>query len=245
MNVLENLWNIESPTPQVFDPFMTENLPIAARNYITRAIAAGTPIASAVRLEMKGEIKLNNQWLPFEATQVVRNNHGFVWRAHVIRGMAGISGYDRLIDGEGEMKWKVLGLIPVMTAHGPDITRSTAGRMATEYTLLPSAQLDPKILWKELSETSVSLRREIAGIETDLTLEIEKSGTLKSASLNRWGNPDGNEFQNTPFGAELSEEVTYGGYTIPTKICAGWQYGTSHFDEGEFFRAEITSGEFK
>lgn len=245
MNTLEDLWNIEAPKPLEFDPFVTENLPPAARNYLTRAIAPGTPIAAAVRLEMKGEIKLNEQWLPFEATQVVRNNQGFVWRAHVIRGIAGVSGYDRLVNGEGEMHWKVLGIIPVMSARGPDITRSAAGRMATEYSLLPSAQLDPKILWKEISESSVEIRREIAGFETDVTLEIDKSGAAQSISLNRWGNPDNTTFKNLPFGADLSEEVTFGGYTIPTTISAGWYYGTGGFDEGEFFRAKITSAEFK
>lgn len=245
MTTLEELWNIDVPKTLEFDPFIIENLPVAARNYLTRAIAPGTLIASAVRLEMKGEIKLNEKWLPFEATQVVRNNQGFVWRAHVIRGMVGISGFDRLVNGEGEMNWKVLGLIPVMSASGPDITRSAAGRLATEYSMLPSAQLDPKILWKGLSETSVEIRREIASIETDLTLEIDKSGAMKSVSLERWGNPDDTIFESIPFGAELKDEVTFGGYTIPTRICAGWHFGSSHFEEGEFFRAEITSAEFK
>ncbi len=231
--------------PQEFDPFMIEHLPPAARNYLTRAIAIGTPIASAVRLEMEGEIKMENNWLHFTATQVVRNNEGFVWQARVIKGIGSITGYDRLLKDQGQMNWKLLGLIPVMSVSGPDITRSAAGRLATEYTMLPSAQLDKSILWKELSENSVSLRRAIAKTQTDLTLEIGESGSLKCVCLERWGNLHGNVFQNMPFGANLDREVTFGGYTIPTRIRAGWHFGTSRFDEGEFFRAEITGAEFK
>ena len=48
-----------------------------------------------------------------------------------MNGLA-IGGFDRLVDGEGEMRWKLLGLFPVMTASGPDISRSAAGRFMTE-----------------------------------------------------------------------------------------------------------------
>lgn len=245
MSALENLWNIETPPAKAFDPITIEQLPPAARNYLTRAIAPGTPIASAIRFEMAGEIKLNGDWLPFTATQVVRNNESFVWQAHVVKGIGSISGYDQLIDGKGEMNWKILGLIPVMSTSGPDTTRSAAGRMATEFTLLPTAQLSPDILWKELTDTSVSVRRTIAGYDTDLTLAIDEMGRLISVSLDRWGNPDDTIFHFARFGVDLSNDVSFGGYTIPTKISAGWHYGTSRFDEGEFFRAEITSAEFK
>jgi len=39
----------------------------------------------------------------------------------------------------GEMPWRLLRLIPVMTAVGPDITRSACGRLAGEIALIPTA----------------------------------------------------------------------------------------------------------
>ena len=38
-----------------------------------------------------------------------------------------MTGYDRLSSGTGEMRWRLLRLIPVMTAAGPDTTRSARG----------------------------------------------------------------------------------------------------------------------
>jgi hypothetical protein len=37
------------------------------------------------------------------------------------------------------MRWRLLGLIPVITAAGPDVTRSARGRLAGEIALLPTA----------------------------------------------------------------------------------------------------------
>lgn len=48
-------------------------------------------------------------------------------------------GYDRLSGGTGEMRWRLADLVPVVSADGPDVTRSAAGRLASEIALLPTA----------------------------------------------------------------------------------------------------------
>jgi hypothetical protein len=47
-----------------------------------------------------------------------------------------------------------------------------------------------------------------------------------------------------PFGGTMESEKTFGGYTIPTRIRVGWNFGNEKFEKGEFFRAEITNAEF-
>ena len=39
------------------------------------------------------------------------------------------------------MRIEALGLIPLINAGGPDLSRSSAGRLFIEYMLLPSAML--------------------------------------------------------------------------------------------------------
>jgi hypothetical protein len=54
--------------------------------------------------------------------------HGFVWSAR-----AGVVvGSDRSADGNGAMNWRVLSLVRVMHADGPDVSRSAAGRAAVD-----------------------------------------------------------------------------------------------------------------
>jgi hypothetical protein len=55
---LDDLWSSAQPGARVFDPAKVSGLPEGVRLYLEHAIAAGTPLASAVRLRMHGEIKL-------------------------------------------------------------------------------------------------------------------------------------------------------------------------------------------
>ena len=135
---LNTLWESATPTKLTFNPDKLSHLPAAAKRYLEHAIAPGTKIASAVRLKMHGEIKLK-QWIPFTAEQVICWEHGLIWSATVwMNGFLPIVGSDRIIDGIGAMQWKLLGLFPVMTASGADITRSSVGRLQSESVCLPS-----------------------------------------------------------------------------------------------------------
>ena len=135
---LDALWKSAISQKRIFSPDDFAHLPDAARRYLEHAIVPGKAIASAVRLKMHGEIKLKN-WSSFTAEQVVCWDHGFIWSATAWMNRLPIVGSDRMIDGVGAMRWKLLGLFPVMTGTGADITRSAAGRFHTELILLPSA----------------------------------------------------------------------------------------------------------
>jgi hypothetical protein len=55
---------------------------------------------------------------------VRRSTHG--------SGPSDIGGFDRYLDGTGEMRWHLLGAIPVVTTTGDDIDRAAAGRIALD-----------------------------------------------------------------------------------------------------------------
>jgi hypothetical protein len=62
----------------------------------------------------------------------------------------------------------------------------------------------------------------------------------------RWGNPDGSEQGYAKFGVVLEDDRRFDGFTIPTRIRAGWFFGTERFDsEGEFFRAVIDDADYR
>jgi hypothetical protein len=95
------------------------------------------PLATSARLGMRGQLRLG-RWLPFQAEQVVAPHHGFYWAARVA-GL--INGFDRYLDGQGELRWKLLGVVPVTQAEGPNVARSAVGRAAGEAMWLPPALL--------------------------------------------------------------------------------------------------------
>lgn len=243
---LDELW-ADVPAPrQVFDPAAIGALPEPAQRYLRHAIAPGTPLASAVRLTMHGEIKLGDRWQAFEAEQVIRWDRGLIWKAKVDLGLLSIRGSDRFIDGRGAMAWKLLGIIPVMRADGPDISRSAAARLEAESMWLPSILLGDGITWTAEDATHPHVRVAVTGDEGELSLTIDEHGRLRETAMQRWGNPEGGDFHAEPFGAIVEAESTFAGYTIPSRLRVGWHFGTERFaSEGEFWRATITSAHYR
>jgi len=241
--MLEELWNGAAEATEVFDGGRVANRPEPAQRYLEHAITEGTILASAARLRMHGEIKLG-RWRTFHAEQVIHADRGFVWHATVpLLGVPLIRGFDRLVDGAAEMRWKLFGIIPVMNTAGADITRSAVGRLDAESIWLPSTLVRHDVHW-----TARDARHAVATFRDSGTVDfaIDEHGRLESISLQRWGNPGGGRFRSVDFGAVIEEERTFDGYTIPTRVRVGWFFGSPRFDtEGEFFRATIEHATFR
>lgn len=242
---LEELWSSIPPQTTAFEPELVSGLPEPASRYLRHAIEQGAPLANAVRLRMHGEIKLRG-WAPFQAEQVIHSERGMIWSATARISGVPIRGADRLIDGEGSMRWLLLGVFPVMTASGPDITRSAAGRLQGEFVWLPSCLVRPSVTWGAPDPGHAQATIAVAGHTESVTLSVSRDGRLLELCLPRWGNPEGRSFGLYPFGAVFEEEGSFGGYTIPTRFRAGWHYRSDRFEaDGEFLRCTIDKAEYR
>jgi len=158
------------PAPAVFGEAELEGLPGPARRYLRASIAPGTPLATSARLRMRGRIKVG-RWLPFHARQVLEPESSFQWTA---RASGVLSGFDRYADGQGEMCWKLLGLLPVMRAAGPDVTRSAAGRAAAEAIWLPTTLLPQfGICWRALDDQYRVARRNVGDVQIEAHYRVD------------------------------------------------------------------------
>lgn len=235
----EKFWDTASPGEYFFRLDQISAFPDSARLYLEHAIVLRTRLATSVRLRMHGEIKLQ-RWLPFKAEQVIRWDRGMIWCASVSLSGIPIRGFDRIMDGIGAMRWKLFGIIPVMTASGPDISRSAAGRLGAELLWLPSVLCREGVSWTALDSLHPHAGLTVQGHRVELDLAVDDRGRLKTVHLQRWGNPDGAQFREVDFGGIVEEEASFGGYTIPSRLRIGWYFGTSRFDtDGEFFRVTV------
>jgi hypothetical protein len=194
---------------------------------------------------MHGEIRLR-RWLPFTAEQVIAPDRGMIWNATVrINGLP-IYGFDPLIEGKGEMRWKLLRFIPVNTAAGPDITRSGAGRVIAELVWLPSALCRSDVAWTAEDALHATARVNVSGESRDLELTIGDNGRLEAIRMDRWANLDGRRFDYHRFGGVVQDEHVCGNYTIPTRLRIGRYFGGDRFErDGEFFRVTVDQAEFR
>lgn len=230
---------------EVFHAGLVESLPEPARRYLLHAIRPGTRIAGSVRLRIKGRLRLSpkQSWMPLDSTETIGRERGFVWKAST-GGLFRISGFDRYSNGTGEMRWKLLGLIPVMTASGPDVTRSARGRFAAELVLLPEALLpQPGVSWTAEGSDAACVAVEVGGERIDLHLKLDADGRLRKLEMRRWGDyglPKG-RWAHIPYSVAFPSEREFEGHTIPDRWTVAWEGASGHF---EYFYGEVCSAAF-
>lgn len=231
-----------APSTSHFSPEMVADLPEPVQRYVLHAIAPGTPLASAVILNLTGSIRLGNRWNPFTAREILSPHRGFVWRPTVRMGNLVMKGADGYHAQQGMVRF-FLWLIPVVSSGGPDVARSAIGRLAGETIWLPAGLLPQHgVAWEALDNTHIQARMTIDGEPVTIQMTIDASGRVEECRFERW-HSDQQEF--VPFGLKPTEERPFGGYTIPSAGSAGWWFGTDRYEsEGEFFRYTIEQVQF-
>ena len=215
-------------------------LPEQVCRYLRAAVSPGVSVARAVRVTMRGRLKLGRRWVPFRGREVLAPHEGFVWAG---RAAGIISGSDHYVDGEGVLDWRLFGMVRVAHAEGPDVARSSAGRAAGEAIWVPTALL-PRfgVRWDAGEDGVITAATTVDGHEHTVTLTVDQTGRLLSATLLRWGEPDATgSFAWHRFGVTATAHASLSGLTIPSAGRAGWHHGTDRWEEGEFFRYRLTA----
>jgi len=170
-----------------FDDSDLEGLPEPVQRFLRTAVAPGTPLSRTARIRMRGHIKVG-RWLPFRAREVLSPVRGFIWAA---RAAGVIAGSDYYAQGQGQMDWKVAGLIRVMKAEGHDVSRSAAERAAAEAAWLPTTLLTRfRVEWTATDDDHISARYEIDDKPVEIHYELTPDGRIRSVVFDRWGDPD-------------------------------------------------------
>jgi hypothetical protein len=224
--------------PGAFTSAELDGLPEPARRHLAQAIAPGTPLATSARLRMHGHIKIG-RWLPFRARQILDPHHGFVWAA---RTAGVITGSDRYVDGAGGQDWKLAGLLTVVHADGPDVSRAAAGRAGAEAIWVPTALL-PRfgVRWSADGTDRVTASYHIGAVPVEAHYRLAADGRILSFTFDRWGDPDNTgAWAWHPFGGEITGWRAFDGVTIPNAGRVGWYFGTDRWPANEFFRYRIT-----
>jgi hypothetical protein len=229
-----------------FDPSMVDHLPVTVRRYFLHAIRSGTPLARAVRLEMAGQMRLgaDQDWMPFRAQQVLALPAGFVWDASIGTSLQHFAGADTYGHGRGHVTFRLWDLLPIRRASDPNISRAARGRLAIEAIWQPASLLPQRgVTWTSTDDQTAQATVVIDGEAIPLTLVIGPDGSLRSVRIERWGNLTADaHFALIPFGADISGESSFGGYTVPSQLRVVWWYGTDQsFD---FFHVEVGQATF-
>ncbi|HEY9771201.1 MAG TPA: DUF6544 family protein [Coleofasciculaceae cyanobacterium] len=227
------------PTGTIFTADLVADLAEPVQRYFLHAIKPGTPLASYVELEMSGSFRLkpDADWLSLQASQIISTASGFIWKANIGKSWLKFSGADYYAQHQGRVRFSLWGLIPMVDAQNKDINRSGVGRLSIEYVWLPSALLPQNnVAWQAISDNTIQANFHIDNEPIALTLNIDTNGKLLNVSLPRWGERKDGQWQYLLLGGEIQAEQTFGGYTVPAKIDAGYWFGNKYWS---FFQATI------
>lgn len=226
-----------TPDPAPYRPELAAHLPTPVRRWLEHAVAPGTPLRRRIEMWQRGRIRLNGRWWPIRSRQALDPLRGYVWPVRTSMFGLPLLGVDRLSDGTAEMNHRLLGLLPVVTATGPDLVRSAAARAATEMCWSPATALHPSVRWRELSADAAIAEVPVAGEVIECTLRFGPDGSLRSATAPRWAQLGDGPWQWHTFGARVLEEGSFGGFTVPRRVVAG--YGDDIAGEGAFIRLVV------
>jgi hypothetical protein len=215
--------------------------PEPVRRYLNHAVANGAPLRSGALLAMEGRIKVG-RWLAFDARQEF-HGHAFTWTARAGLGrFRPLRVTDRYADGAGSMDGRLFGRVPFLHVADENTARAAAGRAAAEsiwvpWTLLP----EHGVRWRAESETEIVASFDVPPERPELRLTIDADGTPRTVAVMRWGNAGQDHFGYIPFGGHIHAEQRFGPYTLPSRVTAGWWFGTPRYQP--FFDATLLSME--
>jgi Family of unknown function (DUF6544) len=216
-----------------------DSLPEPVRRYLAHAVPGAQAGAPGVRLTMSGRIKVGF-WLPFSATQRC-DGKSFLWRASVGVGpLRPLVVTDRYEDGEGSTSGALFARWTLFEQTDANVLRSAAARAALEAVFAPRALLPGRgYVWSAEGDDHIVASTENPPERVELHVRIDRDGRLLNICAQRWGEVTRGTFAYIPFGADVHEEGRFGDLVIPSRVSAGWNYGTNKYRP--FFKATISA----
>ncbi len=225
-----------------FDLATLADLPPPAQRFLRRALPEGTPLTNGIELAMEGEIKLGGRWLRFTARQILVARLGFVWAPVVGKRILRFVGADTLGPAGAQLEFRLLGLVPVVRATGPDVERSAAGRLAAETVAWLPQALTPQAgaEWLPIDDRRAIVSLGVPGDFVEVEVRVSEAGDLEWLCLQRW-NDGAKPPAYASFGGSVNAiHTTDAGVRIAGGGTVGWDWATAAQRDGEFFRYRIT-----
>ncbi len=240
------LISLQPVAPVRFDPASIKGLPEAARRYFLFSIAPGTPLQTVAEISMAGQFSLGNKespnYMDMRAQQTLAAPYGFVWKMHASSGAMRISGSD----SASWTRFWIFGVVPVARMGGDsDHTRSAFGRYVAEAVFWTPAALlpGPGIEWQSVNENTARVIITHENLQQDVELIVDDVGRPTTVQFSRWSDANPEKiYRLQPFGGYLSEYRRFSGFTLPTHIEAGNNFGTDEYFP--FYVADVTNVAF-
>jgi len=229
--------------PKVVTEEDIRGLPEPVQRYLRYTQAVGKEKTRTVRLKQKGTLRQREgqNWMPFEAEQYYTTEPpGFIWYATAKSGPLWVKARDMFYEGKGSMSVKLLSLLKVVDASGPEMNQGALVRYLNEAMWFPTAYLSDYIRWEPLDFTSAKATVSVKGVTASATLYFNENGELTNFVAERY-KEEGGKFSLRTWSTPIQGCREINGIRIPYRGYAAWNLSSGEF---KYIELEITDIEY-
>ncbi len=236
------------------------HLPEPVRRYIRLTGSIGRPRVHHIRGTWRGRIRAgpDEPWMEFMAEQ-----HNFMdeparfFLMDARKAGLPVDVYHAFRDGEASMRVRLLSMIPVANAHGPEMTRAETVTLLNDMALLAPAALAgfaaeagpaagagarsrpdarPSLRWEAVDARSARAWYTVGANEVSAVLHFDEAGELVDfVSDDRLAaSPDGKTFARWRWSTPVSNYRSFGALRLMSRGQGLW-----HADEGPYVYVEL------
>ena len=241
---LELLQHSEQTLPVLIKDADLLRLPEAMQRYLRYVHVVGKQPIQTVRLKQRGFFRTQpgQKWLPMVAEEYFTTNpFAFLWSGKIrLFPLISISARDRFFDGHGSLHVKLLSLIPLADAHGPEADQGELLRYLGEIIWFPTAWLSDAFEWQAIDAQSVQVTIRQPGVTVAAVLHVNEQGQVTHLTAERYM-AERKSYKLERWSAQWTEYQEVSGMIIPTRVEVKWDLASGDFS---YFRGEITEIEY-
>jgi hypothetical protein len=201
-------------------------LPDPVRRYFAFALPEGHPFVRGARVEQEGELLMpGGDWRRFSAvSHVVVQPPGFVWDATIrMAGVVPVRIRDSYLQGEGAMRGRLAGLVPVAEAAGsPEMAAASLQRYLAEAPWVPTALLpNAGVAWTAIDDSSARATLTDHGTTVWVDFQFGAEGEIVGIRTDRYRALNGRQVL-TPWVGRFWDYARVNGVMVPRSGEVAW-----------------------
>lgn len=221
-------------------------LPPIVQAWLERSNCLGKPVPQAFQLQQQGAMRTSpdGKWMPFEAVQTTRiAEPGFIWKVDVQAApLIHLAGRDKYLDGKGYMLIKLLSLVPVADAHGPETDQGALLRYLAEIIWCPSGAISRQIRWETVDSLSAKATMRYGGVEASGIFTFAPAGDpLRFEAMRFYNRENGATLEKWQVDIDPKSFREFEDVRIPARSTVSWALESGDFD---WLKLEIQSLNF-
>jgi hypothetical protein len=220
-----------------------EALPEPVRGFMTQAGVLGQPRAHHFAVQWRGRIRASadEPWMEFHAEQAnFVDEPARFFMMDAVRGGLPVDVLHVFEDGAASMRARLLSLVPIVRASGPEMTRAETVTLLNDMVLFaPTALLRPEIEWQAVDERRARVRYTVGENSVGAELVVDENCEIVDfVSDDRLMATPAGDFVQRRWSTPMSVYREFGELRLPARGEARWYLG-----EGEqsyaYLEAEI------